>query len=167
MSVVVQTSLEMCDPAWLRPARPPRVPARLDPVDPVDWEVNRRLYAGVGDAYGWTDRLVWPQETWVRWCDRVETWRLLAGDDGQEAGFFELGCQARRTVEIMIFGLLAPWHGAGLGGWMLTEALRRAWELHPDGTRRVWVHTRTLDAEGALPNYRARGLRVFDRLLEP
>lgn len=163
---MVQTSLEMRDPAALRPAGAPRVPARLEEVDPSAFAVNRRLYAGVGDAYGWTDRLVWPEDLWARWCDRVLTWRLLAGEAEEEAGFFELGCQPRGTVEIMIFGLLPQWHGAGLGGWMLTEAILRAWDLHPDGTRRVWVHTRTLDAPSALPNYLARGLRIFDRLIE-
>ena len=55
---------------------------------------------------------------------------------------------------------------ASLTGETKTEAIRRAWELHPDGTRRVWVHTRTLDAPGALPNYEARGLRVFDAAVE-
>lgn len=164
--VVVQTSLEMRSPAALRPAAAPRLAARLDPVAPADHARNLRLYGAVGEDYGWTDRLVWGQDVWERWCALVVTWRVLAGDDEEEAGFFELGCQPRGTVEILIFGLLPGFHGLGLGGWMLTEAIRRAWALHPDGTRRVWVHTRTLDAPGALPNYEARGLRVFDRLIE-
>lgn len=166
MTVVVQTSLEMRRADGLRPAAPPRVPARLVEVDPADHATNLRLYRAVGADYGWTDRLAWGDDLWTRWCERVVTWRLLAGADADEAGFFELGRQPRGTVEILIFGLLPAFHGRGLGGWMLTEAIRRAWELHPEGTRRVWVHTRTLDAPGALPNYEARGLRVFDRLME-
>lgn len=166
MSVVVQTSLEMRSPEDLRPAAPPRVPARLVAVDPADHATNLRLYSAVGADYGWTDRLAWGDYLWARWCERVLTWRLLVGDEEEEAGFFELGCQSRGAVEILIFGLLPAFHGRGLGGWMLTEAIRRAWDLHPDGTHRVWVHTRTLDAPGALPNYEARGLRVFDRLME-
>ena len=166
MTVVVQTSLDMRVADDLRPAAAPREPVRLVEVDPADHATNLRLYSAVGADYGWTDRLEWSDDLWVRWCERVVTWRLLAGAEGEEAGFFELGCQPRGTVEILIFGLLPAFHGRGLGGWMLTEALRRAWELHPDGTRRVWVHTRTLDAPRALPNYEARGLRVFDRLIE-
>lgn len=165
MTMVVQTSLEMRSAEHLRPAAPPRTAARLVEVDPADHVTNLRLYRAVGADYGWTDRLGWADDLWVRWCERVVTWRLLAGAD-EEAGFFELGCEPRGTVEILIFGLLPAFHGRGLGGWLLTEAIRRAWELHPDGTRRVWVHTRTLDAPGALPNYEARGLRVFDRLVE-
>jgi len=170
VSVVVQTSLEMRSRDDLRPAATPRIPARLVDVDPGDHTTNLRLYREVGRDYGWTDRLVWDEITWIRWCERVSTWRLMVGEDGgerlSEAGFFELGCQPRGTVEILILGLLPGFHGLGLGGWMLTEAIRRAWDLHPAGTRRVWVHTRTLDAPGALPNYEARGLRIFDRLIE-
>jgi GNAT superfamily N-acetyltransferase len=162
--VVVQTSLEMRSRDELRPARRPGVDAQLVDVDPADHATNLRLYAAVGAGYGWTDRLVWETTTWERWCALVLTRRLVV--DGEDAGFFELGCQARGTVEILIFGLLPAFHGRGLGGWMLTEAIEHAWDLHPAGTRRVWVHTRTLDAPGALPNYLARGMQVFDRLIE-
>lgn len=168
MSVVVQTSLEMRSPTQLRPAGEPLLPARLTEVDPADHATNLRLYAAVGADYGWGDRLVWDEPTWARWSERVATWRLHAdvGRDEREAGYFELGCQSRGTVEILIFGLLPSFHGKGLGGWMLSKAISLAWDLHPAGTRRVWVHTRTLDAAGALPNYLARGMRPFDRLIE-
>ena len=62
-------------------------------------------------------------------------------------------------VEILSFGLLPQFRGAGVGGWLLTEALRRAWALGP---RRLWVHTCSLDGPAALPNYRARGLTVYE-----
>jgi len=167
MRVDVQTSLEMRSPDALRPAADPRIPAELRLVDPADHAVNLRLYKGVGAAHAWTDRLVWTPEVWADWTTGVETWRAVAAVHGMpcECGFFELQCQPRGTVEIMIFGLLPDYHGLGLGGWLLTAAIRRAWALHPAGTRRVWVHTRTLDAPGALPNYSARGLVVFDRLV--
>ena len=48
--------------------------------------------------------------------------------------------------------------GKGLGGELLTAAIARAWDM---GASRVWVHTCTLDHPTALPNYQARGFRVF------
>jgi GNAT superfamily N-acetyltransferase len=58
---------------------------------------------------------------------------------------------------VAYFGLLPAFHGQGLGGFLLTHALRRAFELAP----RVCLHTCTLDGPAALPNYQARGLRPF------
>lgn len=48
--------------------------------------------------------------------------------------------------------------GKGLGGALLTAAIERGWDM---GARRVWVHTCSLDHPRALPNYYARGFRVF------
>ena len=59
-----------------------------------------------------------------------------------------------RSVEVAHFGLLSAFHGRGLGGWLLTVALRRAQELGDP----VWLHTCTLDGPAALPNYLARGM---------
>jgi len=56
-------------------------------------------------------------------------------------------------LEIAFFGLLPQFSGMGLGGFLLSEAIRLAWELKP---KRVWVHTCTLDHKHALNNYLAR-----------
>jgi GNAT superfamily N-acetyltransferase len=55
------------------------------------------------------------------------------------------------------FGLVRAAQGAGLGRALLTHAVREAWAMD---ARRVWLHTCTLDAPTALPNYLARGFRV-------
>ncbi len=47
--------------------------------------------------------------------------------------------------------------GVGLGGALLTDAVRRAWA---NGARRVWLHTCNLDHPHALAHYRARGFSV-------
>ncbi len=64
-------------------------------------------------------------------------------------------CRGAASVEVAYFGLLRDFHGAGLGGALLTHALRRALEL---GTP-VTLHTCTLDGPHALANYLARGMR--------
>jgi GNAT superfamily N-acetyltransferase len=79
--------------------------------------------------------------------------------DGEFAGYYELERQADGDVEIAYIGLMTQAIGRGIGGSLLESALRHAWQL--PGTRRVWVHTCTLDAPAALANYQARGMRIF------
>lgn len=158
--------LEMTDPARLRPARYPAVPARLVRAEIPSPELNRFLYTSVGGGHAWTDRLEWSRLRWLEWLERpaVETWVLHVR--GTPAGYAELDPQAAGTVEIAYFGLLPAFVGRGLGGHLLSAVLERAWTLDArwegrEPTRRVWLHTCTLDGEYALANYRARGLSVY------
>jgi len=149
---VTTWTLALDDPEAVRPpARPAPdgfgVESRRDPA------LNADLYRRVGADHAWTDRLGWTPERWEKWAARVETWAGVL--DGEVVGFFELD-PAPREVEIAIFGLLPEATGRGLGGHLLTAALRRGFALGP----RVWVHTCSLDGPHALANYRARGLRV-------
>ena len=75
---------------------------------------------------------------------------------GDRAGYYELRAEDD-SVEVAYFGLLPAYQGHGLGGFLLTAALRRGFAL----AARVWLHTCTLDGAAALPNYRARGLRPY------
>ena len=56
------------------------------------------------------------------------------------------------------FGLLPAFTGQGLGRFMLTKAVERAWAL---GAARVWLHTSSLDHSSALSNYLARGFSIW------
>ncbi|WP_204041319.1 GNAT family N-acetyltransferase [Acrocarpospora phusangensis] len=121
-------------------------------------EFSRFLYTAVGGGWHWTDRLPWTPEQWSEWLSGdVETW--VAYHRGTPAGYAELHGQAGGNVEVAYFGLLPYAIGKGIGGHLLSEAVSRAWER--EGTRRVWVHTCSLDGPAALPNYQARGFRVF------
>ena len=154
---VVVTFLEMTDPAQLRPASSvvPGVTLRLE-HPPAAVGLAAQLYRLVGSGYHWTDRLVWGDSEWRAAIDRpdVELWTARQGDT--IAGYFEL---ERRSdaAEIRYFGLTPGFVGRGIGGWLLTEAVRRAWQLD---VRRVTVNTCTLDSAAALPNYRSRGFTV-------
>jgi len=86
----------------------------------------------------------------------VSVWELLV--DGESGGYFELYRHADESVEIDYFGLTPTFIGRGLGGLLLTRAVREAWAL---GARRVWLHTCTLDSPNALPGYQARGFRPY------
>ena len=153
---VRRTFLEMRSPGELEPAATP-VPepavARLEQCSPA---MFRYLYAEVGKAFRWTDRLSWTdQQIAEHLADpRISIW-LLSWQD-VPAGYFELREHDDRSVEIAYFGLLPDFIGRGWGKYLLTRAAAAAWDLSPS---RIWLHTCTLDHPAALPNYLKRGFR--------
>lgn len=155
---VTTTYLEMTGRDRLRPAKASPTPCELVQVREPDPELNRSLYVQVGAGYRWVDRLPWDRDRWLAWLDRpdLETWVLYSS--GVQAGYFELERQAEGNVEIAYFGLLPDFIGRGLGGYLLTAAIERAWDM---GATRVWVHTCDLDHPSALANYTARGFEVY------
>jgi GNAT superfamily N-acetyltransferase len=158
--VTVTTWLELTDPAELRPARDPGggngPEFRIRRVEPPDGALSRWFYVEVGRPHAWTDHLGRDAAAWEAWAAQVETWVLTVG--GERAGFHELRPEGD-AVELAYLGLLPAYQGLGLGGRLLTHALRRALEIAP----RVWVHTETRDGRAALPNYLARGMRPYRR----
>ncbi|GAA3160396.1 GNAT family N-acetyltransferase [Planomonospora alba] len=158
--------LEQTSPSDLRPAGPPAIELDIVRAEVPAPEFNRFLYTAVGGDWQWTERLPWTWRQWADFLDRgVETW--VAYHRGTPAGYAELLPHEDAAVEIVSFGLL-PWAiGKGAGGRLLEVAAARAWDLaerRPDAepTRRVWLHTCSLDGPAALANYRARGFRVYD-----
>ncbi len=153
-----RTYLEMRDPASLLPARLPqaiwRVERMLD-CPPSFW---RFLYTEVGRDHYWVDRLPWSREEIRAYLDNSALSLWLLTVEGVPAGYFELRRDASNAIEIAYFGVLPDFHGRGLGGHLLTEAVRRAWGT---GAGRVWLHTSTLDHPHALPNYLKRGFQVL------
>lgn len=153
---VTRTYLEMSSPGELRPAAVPEPAPGLERVHECPLSFFRYLYAEVGRAFHWTDRLGW-DDAKVRshladpavslW---LLTWRAAP------AGYFELHAPGDGAVEIAYFGLLPEYFGRGWGGHLLTRAVGTAWSL---GGSRVWLHTCTLDHAAALPNYLRRGFR--------
>ena len=123
--------------------------------------LSRFFYHEVGKSWQWTNRLSWTAEQWQSWVEREEpqTWMLLF--NGTPAGYFELEAQTE-AVELAYFGLLPQFAGQGLGGGLLSSAIEKAWEME---TKRVWVHTCSLDHPHALKNYRARGFRIYQETI--
>jgi GNAT superfamily N-acetyltransferase len=161
MSVIeidaVRTHLEMTEPPHERRLFPD-ASCRLERARTCPASFYRYLYAEVGRPWHWLDRLPWSDELIVAHLSQkgLEIWMLYC--DGAPAGFAELKRDADLSVEIAYFGLLPDFIGRRLGGAFLSAVLAEAWR---PGTVRVWLHTCTLDHPGALPNYLARGFRVF------
>ncbi|MGP9529022.1 GNAT family N-acetyltransferase [Glutamicibacter sp. AOP5-A2-18] len=143
--------------------------ARIEQVEQITPEFSRFLYQSVGSELNWTDRLDSTREVWNEVLIRPgsETWVLYRG--GAPRGYFELVTEAGQggsEVEIFYFGLFPDATGQGLGGVLLDRALTQAWRLAsrwpalPEVSR-VWLHTCSLDSPAALPNYLARGLKIY------
>jgi GNAT superfamily N-acetyltransferase len=155
---VTRTYLEMRSPGDLRPAARPVDAPRLERIEACPGSFFRYLYAEVGRAYHWTDRLSWTDDQ-VRahlGNPAVSLWLLSSG--AAPAGYFELRVHDDRSIEIAYFGLLPEFVGRGWGGHLLSRAVETAWGMNPE---RVWLHTCTLDHPAALPNYLKRGFRPY------
>lgn len=121
-------------------------------------DASRQLYHLVGKRWLWTDKLDWSDKQWREYTlsENLRTWVMSC--KGKVAGYFELSREAA-DVEIIYFGLTGDFLDKGWGGSLLTEAIRAAWNWQ--GTKRVWVHTCTLDHPHALANYLARGMSLY------
>lgn len=138
------------------------LPAELSVVEACvkQYQVNRMLYELVGEAWDWNDKADWTAERWRDYAeaDSIRTW--VATCTGSIAGYFELKKIDQHTNELAYFGLAGKFIGRGFGGALLSQAVIEAWQW--DSPQRVIVNTCTLDHPSALPNYKARGFRVYD-----
>jgi len=148
----------MTAPDQLRPARIEDPLLRLARVPRPLVPLVQRLYREIGGNYHWADRWAWSAAEWQAWVDRPGYGVWIMTWDSDLAGFFELRWDEAGDCEIEIFGLVAAFHGRGLGKHMLTAAAEIAWAV---GTTRLWLHTCTLDDEAALPNYLKRGFTAY------
>ncbi|WP_069770040.1 GNAT family N-acetyltransferase [Streptomyces sp. LUP30] len=168
---VTTWSLEQTDLTDLLPATAPEGDVRIVRSEFPSPEFSRFLYASVGGDIRWIDRLHWTYAQWQEYLMRpgVETW--VAYDRGTPAGYAELEPQDDGIVEIVYFGLLPAFRGRGIGGRLLSFGAARAWDLAErwpglPQTKRVWLHTCSLDGEHAMDNYQRRGFKLFDTKVE-
>ena len=150
--------LEMLEPAWLHASSSQPDDIELKQATIPCPELNRFLYTAVGGDWFWTDRLPWTYDQWLTYLSRpeLETWVALFS--GTPAGYVELESRPHAQVEIVYFGLLPQFIGHGIGGYLLTFAIERAWQMHAS---RISVDTCTLDHPNALRNYQLRGFRIY------
>ena len=158
MKIVTTYYLEMNSPAALLPKKAPE-DLDIRECEVKQYKFNRFLYQLVGADWEWTDKAVWSNEQWQDYAesDNLRTW--VACFRGSPAGYYELQQQDGGNVEIAYFGLAPPFIGRGYGSYLLYHAIRSAWDWAE--TKRVWVHTCTLDHPHALGNYLARGMEVY------
>lgn len=157
---VQETTTYLHLPAYaaFRPALEPPLPppaALVQHVTPPDTAFYRYLYDMVGRSYWWLDRRYWSDERLTHYLRQPTVTLLVLYVHGNPAGYIELLQESEEPgTEVAYFGLGAAYHGRGLGKYLLSVGVQRAFD---DGATRVWLHTCNLDGQHALANYQARG----------
>ncbi|WP_298774312.1 GNAT family N-acetyltransferase [uncultured Shewanella sp.] len=129
-----------------------------------EFKFNRFLYQLIGEQWKWVDKLSLSDEEWKAYVENPNLRTWVAYYEGAIAGYFELNANNSGDSEIAYFGLAPNFIGKGLGGYLLSNAISNAWEIPT--TKRVWVHTCSLDHGSALANYKARGLKLYKEEIE-
>ena len=130
-------------------------------VDPADFQLNKFFYKNIGKNHRWVDRLVWSDKQWIEYTSdkKVKTYILKKRND--LAGYFELIFHKDlNEVEIAYLGLLNEYQNQNLGSHLLSSAIKKSFS---EQTKRVWVHTCSLDHKNALNNYISRGMKIFKK----
>lgn len=112
------------------------------------------LYNTVGADYEWTDMHEWALEDVQTYVGDAAMHVYVAYKHGTPAGFVMLDFREAGICDVAYFGLFPECVGGGLGGWLLREGVRMAWDA---GIGKLTVNTCTLDHESALPLYRKVG----------
>ena len=160
--IIDRNFLEIKSIDALKESKKPEISQSIDKVNPTDFQLNKFFYKNIGKKHRWTDRLIWSENDWIKYVSspNAETYTLKVEND--LAGYFELIIHSSlQEIEIAYFGLLEEYHNKNLGGYFLSEAIKKSFSKK--NVNRVWVHTCTLDHENALKNYIARGMKIFKK----
>jgi len=162
IQIVERNFLEIRSIEALKESKIPQIDHSIELVKPADFQLNKFFYKNIGNKHRWTDRLIWSENEWIRYISNanIETYILKIEND--LAGYFELINHLNlKEIEIAYFGLLEEYHNKKLGGYFLSEAIKKS--FLKKNIERVWVHTCTLDHENALKNYIARGMKIYKK----
>ncbi len=131
-------------------------------LEPENFQINKFFYKIVGKKHNWTDRLIWSESQWIQYSsdEKVKTYILKVEED--LAGYYELIFYNEKSeVEIAYLGLVENYHNQKLGSYLLSSAIKNSFTNNI--TKRVWVHTCSLDHKNALNNYLKRGMKIFKK----
>ena len=132
----------------------------LNQVIPNDFQLNKFFYKQIGKNYQWVDRLIWTDKNWIEYVSSPNLFTFVLKNNDDIAGFFELMYHKDKLeTEIAYFGLLKEYIGKKLGGYMLSEAIKKSFSYN---VNRVWVHTCSLDHKNAIKNYLSRGMKIYN-----
>src|SRR5271170_4075849 len=117
----------------------------------------RFLYDAVGRHWQWIDRkkLSDSQLSAIIHDPLVEVHVLFI--DGVPGGYAELDRRVPGHIDLAYFGLVPEFIGQGLGKYLLSWAVDKAWSYRPT---RFWVHTCNLDHPAALATYVKAGFSI-------
>ncbi|MDC0031635.1 GNAT family N-acetyltransferase [Candidatus Pelagibacter sp.] len=130
---------------------------KLDKIN--DFQLNKFFYKQIGKKYRWVDRLQWTNQNWINYVSNKNLFTFVLKDKKDLVGYFELIYhESKKEIEVAYFGILEEYFGQKLGGYLLSEAIKKSFTFD---IQRVWAHTCSLDHQNALKNYIARGMKIF------
>ena len=160
MEKIVRNYLEIKFLDELLEKEKPNTKYIVEKVSTNDFQLNRFFYKQIGQNHKWNDRLVWDNKKWMNYVSNPKVFTFVLKDNEEIAGFFELIRHRNRSeTEIAYFGLLKEYFGKKLGGYMLSEAIKKSFSYN---VKRVWAHTCSLDHKNALKNYLSRGMKIYN-----
>ncbi|RPH00071.1 MAG: GNAT family N-acetyltransferase [Candidatus Pelagibacter sp. TMED118] len=128
-------------------------------VDPIDFNLNKFFYKQIGKEHRWLDRLSWNDQSWINYLKNESVQTYVQMENNNLVGFFEIIFDnGSKDTEIAYFGILREFREKGYGGNLLSYAIKLGFNK---GSKKVWVHTCSLDHKNALQNYKSRGMKVF------
>ena len=159
MEKVIRSYLEIKSLKDLFEVSKPTKKCQVFLVDPVDFQLNQFFYKQIGRKYNWVDRLVWEDKKWIDYINNPNIQTYVLKQEEDLIGYFELiFSEKKQEIEIAYLGILEDYFGKKLGGFLLSEAIKKSFLVE---VKRVWVHTCSLDHQNALKNYLARGMTIF------
>ena len=159
MKIVKRNYLEIKSLKDLFELSKPSEKLKIELVDPPDFQLNKFFYKQIGKKLNWIDRLVWSDNKWINYLNNqnVDTYILI--EENNLVGYYEqIFDKEKLDCEIAYFGILEEYIGKKFGGYLLSEAIKNAFKLN---SKRIWVHTCSLDHRHALKNYLSRGMKIF------
>ncbi len=160
---LVVTHLEMRAKPRPRPsALGPRAYELVRDATPDPAE-SRALFRRIGENWLWFSRLRKSDEDLAATFSDPAYEVYNARQRSGVVGLVELDFRVPGEAEISYFGLTPETVGSGVGKWMMSQTLAKAWR---PGVERVWVHTCTGDHPSALPFYIGAGFTPFKREIE-
>tara|TARA_Y100000741_G_C18198487_1_gene536599 strand:- start:369 stop:878 length:510 start_codon:yes stop_codon:yes gene_type:complete len=160
MQIINRNYLEIKSLNQLLEIKKPSENYSLNQVLPNDFQLNKFFYKEIGKNHYWIDRLVWTDKNWIEYVSNPDLLTFVLKNKEEIAGFFELIYhKSKAEIEIAYFGLLKEYFGKKLGGYMLSEAIKKSFSFK---VKRVWAHTCSLDHENAIKNYLSRGMKIYN-----
>ena len=161
MQEIIRNYLEIKSLDELSEVKKPNENYYLERVNPSDYQLNKFFYKQIGKSHKWVDRLEWEDNNWIEYVSNPNVFTFILKKKADIAGFFELIYHKDKfEIEIAYFGLLDEYLGEKLGGYMLSEAIKKSFSFN---IKRVWVHTCSLDHINALQNYLSRGMKIYNK----
>ena len=156
---IFRNYLELKSLKDFKEAKQPSEDYSVELVNPKDFQLNKFFYKNIGKNCHWIDRLVWTELDWTKYISDQKLSTYILKNKDEIAGYFELLFNKdTKEAEIAYFGILDEYFGKKLGGYLLSESIKRSFAM---GCERVWAHTCSLDHKHALRNYLSRGMKIF------